>query len=122
MAKSAFHVAYKSIDDQTITATTTIEVGLAVNYAGAQVSTAGEVIRGIAKSNGVFGQSTNIAAIGTVPAKVGAAVAVGDPLTSDAQGRLVPATTGQPIFARALQVAASADQFIEVFITREGKA
>jgi hypothetical protein len=59
--------------------------------------------------------------MGTVPAKAGAAVSVGAALTTDATGRFVTATTGQPIFGRALQAAGAANEFIEIFITREGK-
>lgn len=123
MAKSAFHIAAKSIDDQTVIPTAAVEIGCCVGYDGNQIAAAAGDIRGIAKSNGSAGVALNIAVMGTVPARVGAAIAtVGSKLTSDAQGRLVTAATGEPVFARALQTAAAADQFIEVFITRDGVA
>jgi hypothetical protein len=60
--------------------------------------------------------------MGTVPARVGGSITLGAPLTSDAQGRLVIAAAGQPILGRALQSASAADEYIEIMITREGKA
>lgn len=121
-SKTAFHVAYKSIDDHTLIATSAVEIGVCVGYNAAPITSPTTPILGIVKSPGVPGQTFDVAVMGTTPARVGAAVNLGDPLTSDTQGRLIPAIAGQPIFARAKEPAASADLYIEVFITREGKA
>lgn len=121
MPKSAFHVAAKSIDDQTVKGVTTaITTGHAVTYAGGQVAAAAASPRGIAKVDAAIGSDCLIGVMGTVPAKAGAAVAVGAALTTDSTGRMVTATTGQPIFARALQASLAANDFIEILITREG--
>ena len=120
---SPFYLAAKSIDDQTLLPNSNIAIATCVGYDSNQVSTAGGDVRGIARSDGYAGVALNVAVMGTVAARVGAAItAVGTQLTSDASGRLVPATSGQTVFARALQTATASDQYIEIFITREGKA
>lgn len=52
-----------------------------------------------------------------VEGRVGAAVALDAPLTSDAAAKLVTATTGQLVIAYARQAATAADQLIPVEIT-----
>lgn len=122
MPINAFHVNSKSIDDHSVAFASTVSIGHAVNYVGAQISTAGVAVHGIALQDGTSGVIGTVAVMGTCPAKVGAAVAVGAALATDTSGRLVTATEGQFIFARALQAAGAANEFIEVLITREGKA
>ncbi len=123
MPKGPFQVASKSIDDQTVITTSAVSVGRCVSFAGFQIITAGAIVRGIAKSDATIGKSLSIGVMGTTCAQIGVGgAAVGDPLTSEAvTGKLIVATSGQVILARALQVAV-ADDYIEIFITREGKA
>ncbi len=59
-----------------------------------------------------------IRAIGLV--KAGAAIAPGDELAPDANGALIPATSGAYI-AIALQKAAAAGEFVQALITRGSK-
>ncbi len=59
-----------------------------------------------------------VRAIGLV--KAGAAIAPGDELTPDANGTLVPATSGAYI-AVALQEATAAGEFVQALITRGSK-
>ena len=53
-------------------------------------------------------------------AKVGAAVNAGDLLSSDADGKLIQAASGNYILAQALETAAAADQIIPVQICKAG--
>lgn len=54
--------------------------------------------------------------------KVGAAVAAGDLLAADANGKAVKATAGKFILAQALEAATAADQVIRVQIIKAGYA
>ncbi|MHC5939241.1 hypothetical protein [Nostoc sp.] len=98
-----------------------IGANLAVNYAGAQVNIAGVAVYGISRYAAADTTSVAIATSGTTVAQIGGTVAVGDPLTPNALGQLITATTtGQFIFARA-KAAGTTGNTIEIFITREGK-
>ena len=123
MAKSIFDIASKSIDDQAVQIAQATPIGKCINYDGSLVSAAGSSFRGITQQESIkSGEFIRTAVMGTCGAQVGEAVSVGTALTPDSQGRLVAASSGQFIFARALQVAQQADDYIEIFITREGKA
>lgn len=123
MPKSAFQVSSKSIDDLTVpVAGSAVSIGHAVGYNSSQIATAAAVVWGVAKNDAASGKECLIGVHGTVPAKAGAAIAVGAALTTDSSGRFVTATTGQRIFGRALQAAGAANDFFELFITREGVA
>jgi hypothetical protein len=120
MALTAFQVASKSIDDHTLKALTPISVGLAVDYAGNQISSLGVPVLGIATSDiSVIGEYFAVAVLGTTVARTGGVIAVGNPLKIDASGQVVVAKSGESVFARAKQAASGAGQFIEIFITRE---
>lgn len=58
---------------------------------------------GILQDDPATGQSGTVKTMGGSKAVVGANVAITDELTTDAAGRLVPATTGQVIVARPLE-------------------
>ncbi|MEH1789656.1 MAG: capsid cement protein [Nostoc sp.] len=120
MALTAFQVASKSIDDHSLKALTLISVGVAVDYAGNQISSLGVPVLGIATSDvTIIGEYFGVAVLGTTVARTGAAIALGDPLKFDALGQVIKAKGGETAFARAKQSATAAGQFIEVFITRE---
>ncbi|MBN3949358.1 MAG: DUF2190 family protein [Nostoc sp. NMS7] len=120
MALTAFQVASKSIDDHSLKALTPISVGLAVDYAGNQISSLGVPVLGIATSDiSIIGEYFAVAVLGTTVARTGGAIALGDPLKIDAFGQVIKAKSGESAFARAKQAASAAGQFIEVFITRE---
>lgn len=61
------------------------------------------------------GDSVTVVTSGTAPVVAGAAINAGDPVTSDAQGRAVPAIAGNVINGVALE-AAALDQPVEVLI------
>lgn len=61
------------------------------------------------------GASLTVVTGGSAPVIAGGAIAVGDPIASDAQGRAVPAAAGNVIIGVALE-SASPDQPVEVLI------
>lgn len=114
----------------------------AVGFDGAQATTQGQKIMGIAHTDAADGDPLTVNTDGTVPVESGAAIAVGDSLIVDAQGRAIP-TTGnlgvaaggttvtstaangevleggdlpEFVFADALEAASAAGEFIEVLM------
>ena len=63
----------------------------------------GEDQLGLLDSEAHAGQSISVRVLGTALGVIGAAVARGDPLTCDTNGRLVTATSGERAIARALE-------------------
>lgn len=121
MAISPYYVTSKEIECRTVVrASGAIAQCRCVGYDGAQVTTAAARPWGIAKMNAESGKDTAIVTEGSAVAESGGALALGNALTTDTAGRLVEATSGQYVFARALGTASAAGQFLEVHITREG--
>ncbi|MGL5924631.1 capsid cement protein [Chroococcidiopsis sp.] len=121
MATSLFHVAHKAIETRTVTLAGTATMGRAIGYDSLQTSTAGaQNVWGVATTSGIIGDRIGVVTEGSVPAEAGAAITIGQQLATDAQGRFVPATTGQAIFGKALGAVSGAGKFFEVHITREG--
>jgi len=115
-----------------------------VGFDGAQISTAGAKVMGVAEYGADDGQLVPVVVVGTATVETGAAVDVGDSLIVDAEGRAIP-TTGalavkagatavlstaasgvilagaelpEFVFADALEAAAGAGAFIEVLLRR----
>jgi hypothetical protein len=105
----------------TVKLTTAGELGCAVNYQGAQVSTLGADCYGILMQNGAIGEFVPIVVGDEAVARAGGAVAVGAELTAAANGRLVTAATGNFIIARALESASADGEYIRVDVGRENK-
>ena len=123
-----------------LTAIGAIAIHRLVTHAGAQATTQGEKVLGAATTDAADGASVAVDCIGTGVVETGAAVAVGDSLIVDAQGRAIPATGNlavaagatpvtssaangevlegadlpEFVFADALQVASAAGKFVEV--------
>lgn len=92
---------------------------------GVAVAKAGEAAIGIMipeTESPKAGEDVNIQVKDIGLAKVGAAVEAGDLLASDANGKLVKATSGAFIIATALDAAETADQVISVQIIKAGYA
>jgi len=127
----------------TLTASGAVAKYRAVGFDGAQATTAGQKVLGVAMYDAVAGDEFPVAVDDTVLVEAGAAIAVGDALTVDAQGRAVPASdlavaagatsvtstaangsifTGsippEYIFADALEAAAATGDVIEVITRR----
>lgn len=57
---------------------------------------------------------------GIIPVLAGAAVAVGDDVTTDADGKFIPASSGNAIVGRAVTAATAADEFVGIQFTFKG--
>lgn len=123
MATSIYHVAHKALETRTVTLAGPATVGRCIGYDSLQTSTAGaQNVWGVATTSGIIGDRIGVVTEGSVPAEAGAAITIGQQLATDAQGRLIPATTGQFVIGKALGSVSGAGKFFEVHITREGKA
>jgi hypothetical protein len=102
-------------------ATTAINIGYCVGFTGGQVATAGADVYGLAMQNAVINEPFSIVVGKEAVGRVGAAVAQGSELATTADGRLVTATAGQFVVGRALEPASTANEYIRLDVTREGK-
>ncbi|HYW05011.1 MAG TPA: capsid cement protein [Gammaproteobacteria bacterium] len=127
----------------TLTASGAVSKFRAVGFDGAQASTAGQKVLGVALYDAIDGTDFPIGVDDTVLVEAGAAINVGDALTVDAQGRAVPASQlevaaggtavtstaangailqgsvpPEYIFADALEAASGAGDIIEVITRR----
>lgn len=82
-----------SVLDLPIRATTAITEYRCVNAAGAQLSSAGAKVFGIARRSAAIGHMTDVTVLGTAVAESGGAITVGAMIAVDAQGRVVTAAT-----------------------------
>lgn len=104
-----------SLLDLTARASGAVTIHRCVGYDGAQATVQGQKALGVARYAAPDGGDVAVTTHGTAIVETGAAVAVGDDLTPDAQGRAIPATgPADAVFADALQAAGAAGRFIEV--------
>lgn len=85
-----------------------------VTHAGAQAGAAANTL-GVSNHDAADADGITVNVVGTAVVEVGAAIAVGAALETDASGRAVTKAVG-PTVARALQAAAAAGDFIEVLL------
>lgn len=122
---TAVVTAYRGVDDN-----------------GVQIATQGAMCAGIAKRPAAIGDAFEAAAIGTATCEAGAPITKGQFLQMDNVGRVIPATAAaiaagatavtstaangaiisggylpQAVIGRALEAAAAAGDFIEVFLS-----
>ena len=71
---------------------------------------------GITCCDGEIGDCVSVAVLGTAAAEAAEAIAVGDKLTPDADGKMRVAVPNDPVYAIALQSASAAGQLIEILI------
>lgn len=124
MPKTPFAIAHKTLETANcvVEGTTPVKLGCCVGFDSQAVQTRGVVPWGIARTDGEKGQAVCLAIAGEAVAKVGAPItAKNTPLTTDTTGRLIPAASTDPVFARAMGTAQMADEFILIQITREGR-
>ena len=133
-----------SLRDETFIASTAIAEFRAVGFDGAQATVQGQKVVGVAKHDANIGDAMAVGILGSVTIEAGAAIAIGDGLIVDVNGRAIP-TTGEItldagatavtstaangaimsggempeyVFADALEVATAAGDFIEVLLRR----
>lgn len=129
--------------DLTFRASGAVAARRCVTFAGAQATVAGSKVAGVARTLASDGEVFAVAVVGTAVIETGAAVAVGDGLVVDSQGRAVPASPltvatggtavtssaangailagGDPpqfVFADAMEAAIGAGKVIEVLLRR----
>lgn len=114
-----YFISSAPIRKATIVASGAVTQCRAVSFAGAQITSAGAAIYGIAEATAADTAPLTIVTEGEAIAQAGGTVALGAALAATAVGKLVTASTGNEIFARALE-AATSDQYFKVLITREG--
>lgn len=109
----------QAIDILTLTRTTAgaITANRFVGYDN-KPAAASENTIGVARSDAASGDDLAITALGTAVVEAGAAVAVGDPVAADADGKAVKmdGTTYTVTVGRALEKATAAGEFIEILL------
>lgn len=132
----------RSLHAEPVRASGAVTARRAVTFAGAQATTQGEKVLGVSQYDAADTELVAVDTIGTTIIEAGAAIAVGDSLIVDAQGRAIPVTgnlvvaagaTAVPssaangeiltggdlpefVFADAMQAASAAGEFIEVHL------
>ncbi len=91
-----------------VTAAGAITARRAVGFDGVQASVQGQKIMGVARSDAASGEKVTLDVAGTVVIEAGAAIAVGDSVIVDAQGRAIPSTGQLAVAAGATAVTSSA--------------
>ncbi|CAK0743681.1 putative lipoprotein [Azospirillaceae bacterium] len=102
----------------TKTASGIIAAGRCVTFSGAQASVQGAKTLGVASTSADVEDDLAVVVSGTATVESGAAFAVGDALTSDAQGRAITATGAEFVFADALEASSRAGAKIEALLRR----
>jgi hypothetical protein len=102
-----------------LTASGAVAVNRFVTFAGAQVSAVGGKAMGSALMAATVGQSFPVLALGIGEVESGGAVAVGDSIISDVQGRGIvsAATAGHWILGHATKATTAAGQTLEYLAT-----
>ncbi len=123
-------------------ATAAVTAYRGVDDNGVQIAVQGQLCAGIAKRPAAIGDAFEAAAIGTATCEAGAPIAKGQRLQMDNQGRVIPADAAsiaagatavtstaangailaggylpEAVIGRALEAAAAAGDFIEVFLS-----
>jgi hypothetical protein len=90
-------------------------VKLTSDTAVALATAATDAIFGVTTELGIdAGRIGDVVTVGIYPVRAGAAIAVGDQVTSDSQGRAVVAVSGNTIAGRAVSAAAAAGDLVYI--------
>ena len=96
----------------TILATGALQRFRCANFAGATAG-ATDAVLGVPNADYGVGEQAGVSTHGEILVEAGGAIAAGDAIESDAQGRAVKATTGKP-WGNARDAAAAAGEVIRV--------
>lgn len=92
----------------TVTASGAVTEGRAVGFDGAQATTQGQKVMGVAVTDASSGEALAVVTHGTAVMETGAAVAVGDSVMVDTDGRAIPVTGALGVASGATPVTSSA--------------
>ncbi len=97
-----------------------VHANRAVTFGGTTPNASGAKVLGVSVFDAVPGEPFGVIVSGTAIIEAGGAVAVGDDIIADAQGRAIPASgaAGERPFADALTAASGAGKLIEVILKR----
>ncbi len=98
----------RSLLSLTLKASGAVAEGRCITLAGVQATVAGAKVRGVTQYAANDGQGFAATVAGTALVEAGAAIAVGDSLICDAQGRAIPASGALVLSAGAVAVTSSA--------------
>lgn len=92
----------------------------AVTFANLQAAAAGVKVLGVSVFDAQIGEAVAVVVTGTAIIEAGAAIANGDDLVTDDQGRAIPATgaPGERVFSDAMGIATGAGKLVEVLLKR----
>lgn len=106
-----------AIYTETVTASGAISSQRLVTHLGAQATVAAEKVLGIASFDAADTDLVAVVAKGSAVVEAGGVIAVGDPLTTDAQGRAIKSTAGTDyVFGDARGAAAGAGSTFEALL------
>lgn len=109
---------YKFVKEIADSGGTALSPSVRVNVCDA----AGEAAIGVLQNKPkAQGHAATVGRSGTTKVKSGAAVGRGEGVTTDAQGRAIPATVGQAVLGVARIAASGADQIISVELLLSGR-
>ncbi|MEW5729153.1 MAG: capsid cement protein [Pseudomonadota bacterium] len=98
----------RSIHAENVVASGAVTKRRFVGFDGAQASVQGQKVLGVSQYDAADGDDLALDAIGTTVVETGAAIAKGDSIITDAQGRAIPATGALSIGAGATPVTSTA--------------
>ncbi|NCJ05200.1 DUF2190 family protein [Synechococcales cyanobacterium C] len=111
-------VTFHDVLKLSLTATGSVSAARVVGFDGAQATTKGQLVAGVADYGVAMGDDFPVTMLGTALVEAGGEIAVGTPLTCDAAGRAIEADfeDGQYIFGIAMTAATGAGKPIEAFL------
>ncbi len=92
----------------TIVAAGAVAAFRGVGFNGAQATVQGQKIQGVARGDAAITEQLTLDSKGTLIVESGAAIAVGDALIMDAQGRAIPSTGALAVKAGAVAMTSTA--------------
>ena len=122
MAISPYALTHNISCRLTMTASGEITQCRFVGFDGAQATVLGQICFGVAEMAALDTEDFPVAVSGIAVVEAGAAVAVGDAITTSATGKAVVAAASQQILGRAMSAAAADGEFIQISLDKEGAA
>lgn len=122
MATTPYGLTHNISCRETLTANGTITQCRFVGYDSVQATVLGQICFGVADMAALDTENFPVAVAGIAVVEAGAAIAIGDAITTSAEGKAVVAAASQQILGRAMSSAAADGQFIKIHLDKEGAA